>query len=246
MGTQSIVTGRIVISDDIEQARELIKTFEADEYYPCIRTEMFSLGVKGSYYYDEQVITFGATYKAVEYDWKEFILKFEHILRNINFDTAKIQLETEFLGTYDFFWKKKINREKFERKEKLIETEEWYFGFGNRSMFGLLDSDSDEPVFSMEEFTYPISFNDSEVKAYNLLIKNIDHQKIGIKQYPYKWGLNVVKLHHTARAILLIKSFENELDFGFDEHFDKNGSSVFNNKKMYIVLNRELSEINHP
>ncbi len=243
MGTQSIVTGRITISDNIEQAREFIQTFKNDKYYPWIRTEMFSLGVKGApFYYDEQVITFGATYKAVEYDWKEFILKFEHLLRNIDFYTAKIQLETEFLGTYDFFWKKKIDQKEFEKEEKLIETEEWYFGFGCRGMFGLLNSNTDEPVFSMEKFKYPITFNESEIKAYNILLKNIDHRKIGIKQYPYKLGLNVVKLHHAARAILLIKSFENKLEFGFDEHFDKNGSSIFYGKKMYIiVLKRELA-----
>ncbi|MCK5726636.1 MAG: hypothetical protein KAH22_07410 [Thiotrichaceae bacterium] len=239
MGTQSIVTGRIIVSDNIEQARDFIKTLESDEYYPWIRTEMFSLGVESHFYYDEQVITFGATYKAIEYSWKEFILKYEHILRNIDFNTAKIQLETEFLGTYDFFWQNKSHRSVFDDEEKIIETEEWSFGFGSRNLWGLLNND-DEPIFSIEGFTYPIAFNKYEVKAYNLLMKNINSKKIGIKQYPYKKGLNIVKLYHAARAILLIKSCEKILDFGFENYLDKNGSSIFKDEKMYIVLKEAL------
>ena len=178
MGTQSIVTGRIVISNHIEQAREFIQTFENDKHYPWIRTEMFGLGVnKGPFFYGEQVITFGATYKGVEYDWKYFILKFEHILRNIDFNTAKIQLETEFLGTYDFFWKKKVNGKEFEKEDRLIETEEWFFGFGSRCLHGFLNTDTDEPVFSMEEFTYPVTHDESETEAYNVFLNNIDHKK---------------------------------------------------------------------
>ena len=237
MGTQSIVSGRIVISDNIKQAREFIQTFENDKHYPWIRAEMFSLGVnKGPFFYSEQVITFGATYKAVEFHWKDFILKFEHILRNIDFNTAKIQLETEFFGTYDFFWKKKVDRIAFEKEERLIETKEWFFGFGTRCMHGLLTTDTDEAVFSMEEFTYPVIHDESEIEAYNTLLNNIDHQKVGIKQYPYKLSLNVVQLHDTARSILLVKAFENKLEFGFDKHLNNDGVSVFYNKKMYILL----------
>jgi hypothetical protein len=36
------------------------------------------------------------------------MIKFENVLRNIEFDTAKIQMETEYYGTYNFFWKSKI------------------------------------------------------------------------------------------------------------------------------------------
>ena len=86
---------------------------------------MFSLGATESpYYYENPIISFGASYKEVEHEWEFFILKFENILRNIEFETAKTQLETEILGTYNFFWKSKTGTDTYEKKEKLIETAE--------------------------------------------------------------------------------------------------------------------------
>lgn len=46
-------------------------------------------------------------------------------------------MEAEFYGTYNFFWKSKEGQSaRFEEKEKLIETDEWYFGSGHRGRWG--------------------------------------------------------------------------------------------------------------
>ncbi len=121
---------------------------------------MFGLGISEHSYYEDPVITFGATYKQIEYHWKEFIITFENILKQLHFDTAKIQLETEILGTYNFFWKSKRNstvKENFDEKDKMIETELWFFGFGNRDRWGLLESELlPSEIFKIDHFKYPV------------------------------------------------------------------------------------------
>ncbi len=121
---------------------------------------MFGLGISEHSYYEDPVITFGATYKQIEYHWKEFIITFENILKQLHFDTAKIQLETEIVGTYNFFWKSKRNstvKENFDEKDKMIETELWFFGFGNRDRWGLLESELlPSEIFKIDHFKYPV------------------------------------------------------------------------------------------
>ena len=85
---------------------------------------------------------------------------YESILKQLHFDTAKIQLETEILGTYNFFWKSKRNstvKENFDEKDKMIETELWFFGFGNRDRWGLLESELlPSEIFIIDHFKYPV------------------------------------------------------------------------------------------
>jgi hypothetical protein len=156
MGFQSIVFGRIVINGNLVDARKVIESLGNEEW--MFRTEMFGQGISNATYYEDPVLSFGATYKQMEYYWTEYILKFEAILRQLDFDTAKIQLETEIFSTYNFFWKsKKRGKDNFDEDDKLIETEEWFFGFGNRSRWGTLESDlQDDEIFTLEDFTYPI------------------------------------------------------------------------------------------
>ncbi|MDO3423892.1 hypothetical protein QWT87_03250 [Chryseobacterium sp. APV1] len=158
MGFQSIVHGRIVIENKHEEAREIIINLGNEDW--MFRTEMFGLGISEYSYYEDPVITFGATYKQIEYHWKEFIITFENILKQLHFDTAKIQLETEILGTYNFFWKSKRNstvKENFDEKDKIIETELWFFGFGNRDRWGLLESELlPSEIFKIDHFKYPV------------------------------------------------------------------------------------------
>lgn len=159
MGYQSIVHGRIIINNKIEEARELIYSIGNDGW--LIRTEYFGLGVDRFTYYEDPVLVFGATYKQVEYEWSDFILEFENLLRNLSFDTAKIQLETEIYGTYNFFWrsKKQPGNISFNiQDDKLIETDEWLFGYGNRSRWGTLETDLQEfEIFTFNDFKYPIT-----------------------------------------------------------------------------------------
>lgn len=114
MGFQTIVHGRITLKGDYAKSRQYIKGLN-DKEYPWLRAELFSTGATESpYYYEQPVIAFAADYKEVEYDWNDFTLKFEHLLRNIEFDSARIQMETEIYGTYNFFWKSKTGSTTYE------------------------------------------------------------------------------------------------------------------------------------
>ena len=157
MGFQLVVFGRIVLEQLPHQARAVIQSLGNEK--GMLRTEMFGLGISEITYYWYPVISFGATYKETEGYWSAFILEFENILRQINFDTAKIQLETEIMGTYHFFWSSKKHHpgRSFDEEDKMIEVEEWFFGFGNRSRWGTLESDLTPcDIFDLDGFTYPV------------------------------------------------------------------------------------------
>lgn len=156
MGSQTIIHGRITLKGDVEASQEFIRRLKLN-VYPVISRDMFSLGATEYYsWYDEPVMAFAATYKSVEDDWDCFILKFEHILRHIEFNTAKLQMETEYLGDYHFFWKSKTEHTRFEAKHQLIEMPEWYFGSGYRCLWGILEEGHDGLLSFPFEFTYPV------------------------------------------------------------------------------------------
>lgn len=162
MGFQTIVHGRITLKGDYEKSRQYLKSLN-DKEYPWLRAELFSTGATESpYYYEQPVIAFAADYKEVEYDWSDFILKFEHLLRNIEFDSARIQMETEILGTYNFFWKSKTGWTTYEEAEKMIETEEWFFGFGHRNYWGYLTEPLTEAHIFSIDFSYPVKRPDEQ------------------------------------------------------------------------------------
>lgn len=158
MGYQSIVHGRITLDSDFKKSQEFIKSIGKNNEYTHMTAEMYGLGITEITYDQKPVIVFGATYKQIEYDWSCFVLEFESVLRNISFDTAKITLETEIYGTYNFFWKSKHTKESFDSKEHLIETDAWFFGFGNRDRWGFLERELEaSQIFDFENFKYPVN-----------------------------------------------------------------------------------------
>jgi hypothetical protein len=54
--------------------------------------------------YRDQVIVFGASYKSVEYEWTEWLDKFESILKLLYWTSATIHLDTELVGTHTYEW----------------------------------------------------------------------------------------------------------------------------------------------
>jgi hypothetical protein len=210
MGVQTIIHGRIALKGNFEKSREFLKTLQNDDKYPWLRTEMFSLGAtERPYYYEDPIIAFAASYKGLEDDWTSFIIKFENVLRNIEFDTAKIQMETEFFGTYNFFWKSKSDTDKFDDKEKLIETSEWYFGYGYRCRWGLLDEDLKEEHIFRINFEYPIRFDTTTLSAFLDAAKDLE-----INETTYFTGK--LKLSDQLYPILIYGHINKMLDYGFE------------------------------
>lgn len=77
----------------------------ADEW-PFLCQEMFSIpaieAVSGNYQTD--VIHFGASYQAVEYEWDQWVSQFESLLSRMYWVSAVVHLETELSGTHTFVW----------------------------------------------------------------------------------------------------------------------------------------------
>ncbi|WP_299677033.1 hypothetical protein [uncultured Tenacibaculum sp.] len=239
MGYQSIVHGRILLDGDFEESQQFIRSLGNDKTFPKISTNMFGLGITQPTYYEDPVIVLGATYKQVEYDWTSFILKFEHILRNVKFDTAKIQLETEIMGTYNFFWKSKESNTSFRPEEKLIETDEWFFGYGNRDRWGYFDTDIEDHQI-LHDFEYPIIFSNDQKEAFQKIIDAVGHiykQKV----YPYHQELKFSETYNLLFPLLNKLSFERKIDFGFDVEKDKEGIPIITSKKFYIIFNEKIN-----
>ena len=118
MDTESIVYGCIKDTVDGAQERERVRINRdamlslphADEW-PFLCQEMFSIPdpVVSSGHYQTEVMHFGASYKAVEYEWNQWLEQFESLLTRMYWVSATVHLETELCGTHTFTWESRRN-----------------------------------------------------------------------------------------------------------------------------------------
>ncbi|MGQ7956942.1 hypothetical protein ACUTAF_04335 [Pseudomonas sp. SP16.1] len=114
MESESIVYGciRDWPSDDPELRRlrretnhGVLTELPAGELWPFLGREMFSFcELPGAGLYQTQVIHFGASYGAVEYEWNLWIEAFEALLKRLYWASAVVHLETELNGVHTFRW----------------------------------------------------------------------------------------------------------------------------------------------
>jgi len=235
MGMQSIIHGRIVLGKEPKKSIEIIQSLKEDDKYPWIRPKMFSIGeIESPYYYDEPVIAFAATYKY--YDWTTFAIKLECLLMKIDFVSVKMQLESEYEGHFNFFWKSKDYEPSFEQKGKLIETDKWFFGVGHRDMWGYLIEDIENTDFPIQplDFTYPIEFDERILNGVNLMIDKIKEIPIG-KRINIEEYVNDEKItrHDKIYPILTLLEWKEMIDYG---RMEKGG--------FWIEKRKELKKIN--
>jgi len=185
------IYGVIKIDRDYAKSVAYIKSIGEDPFYPFINTNMFGLGeYVRPYYYENMLITFGTTYKNFGYrliDWNLFILKIENILRNIDFKHAKFHIDS-YTGDFVFYW---VNKSKvlshwqndYKKDEwKLIETDEFYFGFGDRP---LTTPDPDDRYkkeldeLDWEGFSYPVKFSEEALHKVEVFNKKMQSIQIG-------------------------------------------------------------------
>lgn len=78
----------------------------ADDEWAFLCREMFAMPgdhlLTGTFH--TQVIHFAASYRAVEYEWENWIRHFESLLKNTYWISATVHLETELSGKHTFNW----------------------------------------------------------------------------------------------------------------------------------------------
>ncbi|TBU87091.1 hypothetical protein [Phytopseudomonas dryadis] len=85
--------------------RQVLDALPAGDAWPFLGREMFSYCQQpGSGLYQTQVIHFGASYQAVEYEWSLWVEAFEALLKRLYWASAVVHLETESKGTHTFRW----------------------------------------------------------------------------------------------------------------------------------------------
>ena len=118
MDQESIVYGCIKDTSDfdgeashrINNRKAMLALPKADEW-PFLSQEMFSMPSPkvGQDNYQTDVMHFGASYRAVEYEWDQWVNKFEQLLSKMFWVSATVHLETELSGTHTFIWESSGN-----------------------------------------------------------------------------------------------------------------------------------------
>ncbi|MCH8551381.1 MAG: hypothetical protein LAT62_05555 [Natronospirillum sp.] len=112
---ESLVHGviRTVTSDDRLESmnfrqinRNAILSLGTMDDFPYLTMEMFHLPgtqeLQGTYL--TPMIQFAASYRAVEYEWGQWLEKFESLLACMYWRSATVWLETELSGQHVFSW----------------------------------------------------------------------------------------------------------------------------------------------
>ncbi|HWV15681.1 MAG TPA: hypothetical protein VN030_09615 [Cellvibrio sp.] len=87
--------------------REALLSLPSADEWPFICREMFSIPEQNvlSNNYQTEVMHFGASYKAVEHEWNQWIAQFEMLLSKMYWVSATVHLETELSGIHTFTWR---------------------------------------------------------------------------------------------------------------------------------------------
>lgn len=85
--------------------RRVLEALPSGDAWPLIGRQMFSFCEREAEgLYQTQVIHFGASYRAVEYEWALWVKGFESLLRQLWWSSAVVHLETELSGAHTFRW----------------------------------------------------------------------------------------------------------------------------------------------
>lgn len=113
MNQESVVYGCIKDASGLEldldrrrvNRQAMLELPHADDW-PFLSQEMFAIPriEVDNANYQTEVMHFGASYQAVEYEWDQWIAKFEELLSRMYWVSATVHLETELSGTHTFTW----------------------------------------------------------------------------------------------------------------------------------------------
>lgn len=115
-GSESIVYGCIrdsVFSADGDRTRQrrminrkVLESLPSIEGWPLLSREMFAPPPEALEFraLHTDVMHFGNSYRAVEYEWEQWLARFEEVLTRMYWVSATVHLETEFNGLHTFTW----------------------------------------------------------------------------------------------------------------------------------------------
>lgn len=91
--------------------RQAMLKLPKSEEWPFLSREMFAIPTIefSPDQYQTEVMHFGASYKAIEYEWSEWMQQFESLLDSMYWVSAVVHLETELCGTHTFTWQSTSN-----------------------------------------------------------------------------------------------------------------------------------------
>ncbi len=114
MDQESIVYGCIKDQPGDTAERELryrsnlaaIAGLPEDDGFPLLAREMFGSSGRDLFEgtYHTQVIHFGASYRAIEYEWEHWLQRFEALLARMYWVSAVVHLQTELSGNHTFVY----------------------------------------------------------------------------------------------------------------------------------------------
>lgn len=113
MDQESIVYGCIKDTPDVSNYserlrinREAMLSLPTADEWSFICQEMFAIPEQNilNNNYQTEVMHFGASYKAVEHEWDQWIAQFEALLSKMYWVSATVHLETELSGVHTFTW----------------------------------------------------------------------------------------------------------------------------------------------
>jgi len=173
MGEASAVFGRITSYGEKENSHniEVVSKLQSqNEGYNLFTNEMFNRNkLHGKMDY---TIGFARSYNNIESNWEKWIIEFERILSKCKWNSAKVILETEMLGSHQYTWINKFYNDDKEIKVKnhynLIEKDKWYFGQGHRNFWGM-----------RADLGWKSEFE--EVRTLSVLAELLNNQELGNK-----------------------------------------------------------------
>src|SRR4051794_25090327 len=84
--------------------------------------------------YRSQPICFGATFKEIEWEWDQWLDKFEHLLTHLFWDEVYLHLRTELtVGNYDYVYQAAYREDVFDEHEPPKPSSAWTFSGGPRA-----------------------------------------------------------------------------------------------------------------
>lgn len=84
-----------------------IAALQDDDRIICLTPDLFALpNLMENHSYNDQLITFGTLYKnlGIAVQWPKWRVKFEALLRTMSWDSARVYLDVEGEGRYEYTW----------------------------------------------------------------------------------------------------------------------------------------------